>query len=276
MLAGGLLLGSYHLFQVKKGRFNALQSFKQQNIYLGLLKIAFFHIYFTFSCEFWALQYVTSAKTNLIYATTPFIAATLSYFLLNERLSKLKVWAIFIGIAGIAPVSLKADSFALAGSFKDAIPEFVLLAAVISASYAWFDIKKWMHRGVSIVSINAFSMLVGGALSIISSFFVLGADFFPTTNLEMIALYILAMVITSNIVFYNLFGYLMHKHSITFLSFCGFLSPLFGALYGWYFLQEDISWHYALSFIIIFIALYLFYREERKDAQNKPKIASGT
>lgn len=265
MLFGGAILLLYHQYCVAKGHYLPLKKLKDQGVYAALCKIAFFHIYFAFSCEFWALQYVTSAKTNLIYATTPFIAAALSYFLLKERLSGGKILAILVGIAGIAPVSLKADSFALAGSLLDAIPEIVLFAGVASASYAWFDIKKWMQKGLSIISINAFSMIIGGFLSLITAFLTLGEQALPNADLPLLTGYIIAMVVTSNIVFYNLYGYLMHHYSITFLTFCGFLSPLFGALYGYYFLGEEISWHYGLSFFIIFIALALYYREEKKE-----------
>lgn len=268
MIFGGALLLFYHFYRVRTGHYQPLEKLKNEGVYPALAKIAFFHIYFAFSCEFWALQFVTSAKTNLIYATTPFIAAALSYVLLKERLSKGKVLAILVGITGIAPVSLKPDSFALAGSFLDAIPEIVLFAGVASASYAWFDIKKWMHKGVSIISINAVSMLIGGALSLITAALTLGKEAFPTSNLPLLSSYIAAMVITSNIVFYNLYGHLMQKYSITFLTFCGFLSPLFGALYGNYFLGEEISWHYGLSFCIIFIALFLYYKEEKTETAN--------
>ena len=68
-----------------------------------------------------------------------------------------------------------------------------------------------------------------------------------------------------------LYGYLLKSYTTTFLSFAGFLSPLFGALYGWVFLSEKISWHFYLSCAIVFAGLYLFYQDEltqRKEVEK--------
>jgi drug/metabolite transporter (DMT)-like permease len=72
------------------------------------------------------------------------------------------------------------------------------------------------------------------------------------------------MIIIANIIFYNLYGYLLHFYSATWLSFVGFITPLFAALYGWLFLNETIGWAYFISIFIVFWGLYLFYQDELK------------
>ena len=48
----------------------------------------------------------------------------------------------------------------------------------------------------------------------------------------MLGVYSFALVIIANIIGYNLYGYLLSRYSATFLSFAGFMTPLFAALLG--------------------------------------------
>lgn len=227
------------------------------------LKIAFFHIYLAFTCEFWALQSLSSSKTNLIYTATPFVAALLSYFLLHERLSRKKIMGLALGLMGLIPVTLMGSGLHhFHGWVSELFPEAVLFVSVVSASYAWFDIKKMMHKGYSLVWINGFSMLLGGLATLTTTWITCGASAFEVSHPWEFIQFVGLMVVVSNFIFYNAYGWLMKRHSITFLTFAGFLSPVFGAIYGKLLLQESIHWNYAASLIIITLALYLFYREE--------------
>lgn len=254
-LAGALLLG-YLLFFKRK----ALKLHKG-DLFL-FLRVAFFHIYLAFVAEFWSLQYITSSKANLIYSLTPFIAAALSFFLLKERLSKRKVLGMVIGVLGIVPILVSQGNGADFGSLTKA--EFILLIAVVSASYAWFDIKKLMQKGYSLLMINGFAMLMGG-LGAFVTYYASRDPLVPsTTNFWEFFKYVSILVILSNVIFYNLYGLLLKRYTITFLTFCGFLSPLFGVFMGWIFRDEPISWAYWVSLGLITFALFIFYREEIK------------
>ncbi len=229
------------------------------------LRVSFFHIFLAFVAEFWALQYLSSSKTNLIYSLTPLIAATLSYFLLKERLSRIKVMGLCLGFAGLTPILLLQSENAPGGEFFHiSIPEIVLLVAVTSAAYAWFDIKKLMQRGYHLILINGFAMLIGGVAAFILSFSIEGISPLPVKQFDMFLQFVLILILLSNVIFYNMYGYLLKKYSITFLTFAGFLCPIFGTFLGWFFRGEEITWHYWVSLSVIGCALFLFYREELK------------
>lgn len=254
-LAGGLLLAYLFLFKKK--------SFKLRKADLPLfLRVAFFHIYLAFVAEFWSLQYITSSKANLIYSLTPFIAAGLSYFLLKERLSKRKLLGMFLGVMGIVPILISQGNGTDFGSIT--LAEFILLVAVISASYAWFDIKKLMQKGYSLLMINGFAMIVGGLGAFATYYLTRDPEVPATSNFWEFFKYVSILVILSNVIFYNLYGWLLKRYTITFLTFCGFLSPLFGVFMGWIFRDEPISWAYWVSLSLITVALFIFYREELK------------
>jgi drug/metabolite transporter (DMT)-like permease len=108
--------------------------------------------------------------------------------------------------------------------------------------------------------INGFSMFVGGCLAFATSLLFEGpqtmAD--PGSLISWLAI----VIIISNIVCHNLYAHLLRKYSATFLSFAGFLGPLFSAFYSWVFLSEKITWHFFASASIVFIGLFLFYRHE--------------
>jgi drug/metabolite transporter (DMT)-like permease len=56
----------------------------------------------------------------------------------------------------------------------------------------------------------------------------------------------------------------MKHYTATFISFAGFIVPIFAGLIGWGFLNEKITWHFYASCLIILFGLYLFYQDELK------------
>lgn len=258
MTLAGLILGGWLALTSRKKLL-----IQREDLY-SFLKITFFHIYLAFSCEFWALQSLSSAKTNLIYTSTPFIAAILSYFILAERLSWKKSLGLVLGLVGLMPVTFTHDDIVATGWFHEMLPECILMIAVVSASYAWFEIKKMMNKGYSLVWINGFAMLLGGIGSLLTSFIFFGTESFHVSQPFEFFKYVALMIVVSNLIFYNAYAWLMKKYSITFLTFAGFLSPVFGAIYGHTLLGESIGWQYFCSLALITLALYIFYKEESR------------
>lgn len=264
LLAGGMLL-LYEIFYLKK------HLIPHKKDWFLFLQTSLFHIYFSFVLEFWSMQYVSSSKANIIYSTTPFITALLSYILLKEKLSKIKIFGLLMGLGGLMPVLLLSTSNnGLSGEiFHISLPEIVLLFSVSSAAYAWFLVKKLMNKGYSLTLINGIAMFLGGVEALLTSVVVEIAN--PLWNNQPIKLvydlkpflfWLFMLIIVANFIVYNLYGWLLRKYSITFLTFAGFLCPIFGAFFGWLFLGEQITWHYFISLIIISIALYIFCLED--------------
>lgn len=222
-------------------------------------KVALFHVYFSFILEFWALQYLSALKTTLIYSTTPFIAALLSYSLLKERLSKLKMAGITIGLCGMVPVFMRSGG-ALQDLLCITIPDIVLMGAVVSGAYAWFLVKQLLVKGYSLPIVNGVAMFIGGILSFSTSVCFETAPF--VYNWHYFMLWVAALIIVSNVIVYNFYGWLLHRYSITFLTFAGFLCPSFATLYDWLLLGGVLQPHYLISLGLVIVGLYVFYREE--------------
>jgi drug/metabolite transporter (DMT)-like permease len=255
ILAGLLLLGYYWIVNRKQ------LTIKRSDWWL-FFQVSVFHIYIMFIFDLWSLQYVTALKSTLIFSSTPFIAAILSYFLLRERLTWKKIVGIFIGIGGLVPVILMQANGQEASELACiSLPEIVLFLAVISGAYAWFLVKRLMDRGYSFGIVNGIAMLVGGVMSLITSGIFEGFAH-PVTDLYPFIGWLLLLILSANIIFYNLYGYLLQRYSITFLTFAGWLCPCFATVYEWLFMGGTITWHYLVSLGLVSLGLYVFYQDE--------------
>ena len=113
---------------------------------------------------------------------------------------------------------------------------------------------------------NGTSMFFGGSMALIHSAFV--DSWSPTpivsgTFLPFIG-WVLLMVLVSNLICYNLYGFLLKRFTASFLSFMGLLSPMFASLHGWAVLGEAPSWLIFLSTGIVSCGLWFVYSAELK------------
>ncbi len=286
LLGGSLLLGYIYLFNRKSWQFSAKDI-------VPYAKLTLFHIYIAFLCEFWALQYVSSAKTCLLYNLSPFVTALFSYYLFAERLNGKKWLGLFIGMFGFLPILYaQAPQEGLVGQLWGiSLPEFALLVSVCSSAYAWLLIKKLIQsRGYSVLMLNGIAMTSGGILAFITSLLVEGkphiaccgapddalghylAQLFGTQEIGffLFMIYLIALIIIANLICYNIYGYLLRYYSATFLAFAGFTTPLFTALWGYILLSETIGWHFFASLGITFVGLYIFYKQELYEKNEVP------
>ena len=143
------------------------------------------------------------------------------------------------------------------------IPTIVLIGGVASAMYGWTVMRKLIvEQGLSIVVINGVGMLGGGVLSLLTSLVYEKWDPTPVTEWIPFLKLTFLIILAANVVFYNLYGYLLSRYSATMLSFAGFITPFFAALFGALFLGESLSFHFCVAMTFVAFGLYLFYRDE--------------
>lgn len=262
MTAGGLILLSYLYFYAR-------EQFKFDRKHLFLCaQMTFFGIYITYALRFWALGYMPAAKTNFIYNLSPFISALFSYLVLQEKLSSKKILGLFIGLLGLIPVLLSSSGpeQAVGEIAFLSLPEIAVIISVATHTYSWIIMRKLVKTyNYSPMMVNGICMTAGGILGFITSLYLDG--FMPIKEDSFAYFFgvLTLVIIISNIICCNLYGWLLKKYTATFLSFAGFLSPLFTALYGWLLIGETVTPHFYISCAIVFFGLYLFYQEELQD-----------
>jgi drug/metabolite transporter (DMT)-like permease len=135
--------------------------------------------------------------------------------------------------------------------------------AVVSGAYAWFLVKRLMNRGYGFGLINGVTMLIGGILSMITAGIFEGFAH-PVKEVVPFVGWLLLLILSANIIFYNLYGFLLQYYSITFITFAGWLCPFFATFYEWFFMGGTITWHYYVSLVLVTIGLSVFYKDELK------------
>ncbi|MBA2727636.1 MAG: DMT family transporter [Parachlamydiaceae bacterium] len=265
MLTAGALIILYYLFS-NRHEIRKIFSINRTAI-LTLVGLAFFNIYLTNACEVWGLQYLSSAKTCFIYSLSPFASALFSYFLFSEQMSKQKWLGLTIGFLGFIPIFMsQSTEEELTGSFWIfSWAELAVCVAAVSSVYGWILLKKLIQVDqISPLFANGLSMLLGGTMALGHSALVENWDPVPVTEyLPFIECSIL-LILVSNFICYNLYGHLLKKFTATFMSFAGFTTPLFTALFGWLYFGEVVTSAFFFSMTIVFSGLLLFYREELK------------
>lgn len=260
-LAGILLLAHQIIFN--RDNFKVHWKHLTPLLLLGLVSI-----YITNIAEIWGIQYMSSAKACLMYSLSPFMAALLAYIILKETMSPKKWVGLCIGFVGLMPILFESVNPQQLG--KDLLifswPELSILIAVAASVYGWILLKKIIHeyRFTPILA-NGFSMLIGGTLALAHSY-LSGEQWSPIPVIDSQYKPFLEcavwMLIISNFICYNLYGYLLKRFSATFMALAGLITPLFASIFGWYFLDEVISWHFYASMSIFSLGLFMFYQEE--------------
>jgi len=259
MATAGILMIGYQLIKNPKAF-----SINRKSLMLVFL-LAFFNIYLTNACEAWGLKHLSSAKTCLIYSLSPFASALLSFFLFSEVLSKKKWLGLIIGFVGFIPIALESAPIEGLSDvlFTFSFPELAVAVAAFSSVYGWIILKQLIteHSMTPMVA-NGLSMFIGGGLALSHSLLVESWDPLPVSEFLPFAICTALLLTVSNFTCYNLYGHLLKKYTATFMSFAGFITPLFTALFAWISFGEVTTAYFYLSISIVFAGLVLFKQDE--------------
>jgi drug/metabolite transporter (DMT)-like permease len=270
LLAGVLLLG--YQFFIKKERFQF-----DKKTWWRIIGLSLFNIYLTNAFEFWGLKYLTSFKTCFIYSLSPFVSALLSYFMFEEKLNWKKWSGLLLGFLGFVPILLSqtASEEQTGHIFFFSWAELAVMMAAICSVYGWILLRQLVkEHNLSQLSANGWSMAIGGVAALFHSSLVEGWDPVPVTSFVPYFECTLLLILISNLICYNLYGWLLKRYSATFMSFAGFTTPLFTALFGWIFLNETVTWPFYVSFLIVLSGLIIFDQEELRQSYKAQKELS--
>lgn len=243
-----------HLFKRLKEKPSDLKRF---------IRFTIFRFFISFTSLAIAMKYLLPVSASLISNLGPFITAFLGYVILKHRVTWWKVVGITVGFVGFL--------FTLAGSFSHSqfmdygklIGAFFMIVSVAAGSYGWFDLKYLLGKKYKLFPLNTAALSLAGPLC-----FALSILFEPQpliTNLNpKLALCLLLIIVLMNIVYINLYGYLLNVYTPTLVSLAVFLVPVFVMLINHFYLKRPLSGNFFISLILIVTGMIIFYREEFK------------
>lgn len=244
-LAGTLILG----YQWFRNRASLVVKFKD---WWPLVQTSFFLFFFAYVIEFWVLQFVSGAKVSLIWNLSPFVTAVFAYFWFKELMTSKKFLGLAIGFLGFFPLlmapSVRED---MAGTvFNISWPEAILIIAVFASALGWILFRRMMDRGYQTLVINGYSMIIAGFLSLFTSLMFEGPwNPVPVLDWYKGLWYIFYMTLVGNLICFNLYGYLLKRYSTTYLSFCGFMTPLFAAVIQYFYLGNAVGKEFIITLV---------------------------
>jgi drug/metabolite transporter (DMT)-like permease len=235
------------------------------NYFKPLLFAAFMSIYLTNVLDFWGFQYMTATKSCFLYNLYPFASAVLSWIYFNERLSLKKLLGLALGFAGALPMIFTSAHVSNIPKFSGffLLPELAIIAAIIASPFGWIFVQKLLceHNYDSVMA-NGITMFMGGIMAVVHSLLIETWNPLPVTSMKGFLLSSLALMFLSNVIGNSLYVELLKKYSMTFLSFTAFSEPLLTAIFDWLFFGIKVPTAFYLSIMIVFIGLYLFYKQE--------------
>ena len=228
-IAAGAIVVSIGFIKERKVSFSL--ALLKLTLIIGILMFTI-----SYSAVYWAEQYISSGMASIMFSTLPFyVAAFASIILKNERLNKLRVMGMIVGVAGTALI------FSENLSVKNFIELMALLAvsvSPISAAFAVVITKKNIHTHNRYL-LNGGSMLVGG-ITTLSIHFIFDGNAHLIWNINSIGALIYLTLIGSALAFSIHFWMLLHVEATT-LSFVTIVSPVVALFLGYIILSENLS-----------------------------------
>lgn len=261
-VAGTVILGM-HYFISKPEKAVSCFGIKSLADLKILILLSFIHILIPYCSEFIALEHIAPSCAALMFNLTPFFSAFFSYIYFDEKMTVKKWLGFLIGLTGIGyflePTALSCAGVSLI------YPYALLLVAVISCALAWIYVRILVKdRGYGSMFVNGFAMLLGGILAFPLSVILEGTITLPFGSMKPFLILLALIILVANIIFYNLYGFFLKKYTATLLSFIGFITPAFVALFDWLFLDICVNPGFFIAIAILGFGIYLFYQEELK------------
>lgn len=217
-----------------------------------------------------ALKYMTASKTALLGSIDPFVTAVYAYILWQEKLSIKQVIGMMVGLLGVITAIISTSSTELAwGEFLYlSYPELAALGSVIISRYGWILVQMLLKKDrYRPAEINSITMLVSGALALGIAWWT-GASIVvaPQERISFVALCAYT-IIMGNLCGYTLYSYCLRRHRATWMSFSGFLVPVFVISLSRWLMHEELSWPLVGAAGLLFAGLCIFYYDELKKSR---------
>lgn len=261
-LIAGFSLFVYHCFTSSHMRPNYIK-----HDLIKIVGISVMTMFIPSLLKAYSFKYLISSKAALLGSLDPFITAFYAYFLWGERLTLIKFMGMSISFSGIFVLLLSTSSTdnILGGLGMFSQPELAMIASLVMSRYGWILARNILKtERYSSSELNSLIMISSGLFALIGAIIMGTCDFhtIPMT-LDFVG-YFAYSVIFGEIIGYTIYGNLLKKYNIVYLSLAGLSIPLFVYLFGPILLGEPLSPIFFSAFLLFAIGMYIFYWDDIK------------
>ena len=276
MILAGILLTLFLLIRKRE------ELKKVRKHFLALTLLGVLSVYLTNVLEYYGLKHISAAKTCFIYSVSPFLSLIFSYIHFGEKVNRSKILGTLIGFIGFLPVlqTKMGDENLLQAFGFVSWPELAVMGAAAFSIYGWVLLRIVVkNQDVSPLMANGVSMLLGGFMALVHSSLIESWTPMPFSSEHLIPFIkgITLIILISNIICFNIYGYMLRRFTATFLSFMGLVSPIFSSIIEWFLLGEPLSPQIFLGTAIVSLGLWIVYRSELKQGyilKSPPKSSA--
>jgi drug/metabolite transporter (DMT)-like permease len=228
---------------------------RDRSSWMIMIFLGVFQIGLPYGLVFWAEQYVTSGLAAVLFATMPFFVVLFAHFLVDEKLTGLKVIGIGASFAGLTLIFWR--DMVLAQGFVGNTYLYGGLAVVGSAvSGALAGVVGKQHAERIAPAANVLIQSLIGCIALMSIGLVTQENtVFHFTLTSVLAVLYLGIV-GSALAFVGMY-WLLTKTTATNVSLITFVTPILALALGWAVLKEVPDPNVGGGAVLILVGIYL-------------------
>ena len=208
---------------------------------------------------FTALDYSTVTRVSLIFYTMPVWLTLSAHFLIdNDKLSLKKIIGLALAVFGLILAIYEPN-----GEYNE--KQFFGDLYSLLASFCWAAIAimlKTTRLNKSIPETQLlYQLIVSGIILLPISF--LFNDFIRDMNISLVLIFLFQVTIIMCLGFIG-WLWVMSRYSASSTSSFAFLTPIFGVLFGWLIMDDNINLQIYLSLFLTCMGIYIINAKKNK------------
>jgi len=233
--------------------FNKRLSIRDGSLFAGVLCGGIFAI--EFIILFVALDYTSVSRASIFFYTMPFWFAIGAHYLIpGESLNRYKLMGMVLAFVGIILVVFDDSQ---SGSSKALVGD--ILCIVAGSCWALISLLARVSKMSRSVPEMQLLYQLGVSAPIILSVALIKGDLLREPDIAIWGILVFQALVVVAIGFLSWF-WLLSVYPAAEMAVFTFLAPIFGVLFGWLILNEELSPSLFIALILIALGIYLVNR----------------
>ena len=195
---------------------------------------------------------------GIIYSSSPIFIILISCFFFKEKLTFLRSLGVLICFSGVLLIIIKAElSFLI--SLKFTSGDIWMIGASIGLALYTIYLFNWKSTLPLLERFTLISMF--GFISLLPFFLIENFFYFKTTFSTEFLFWVLFAALSPSIIAFLLFNHVNKILGVSILGSVFFFYTVYGALYGYFFFNENLYFYHLVGSLMVFLGIYLIKKK---------------